>query len=111
MTHLDHGHPVRTLIEFPASSRKLPSRAMLDELLEQPDLPEGMSLSRFRARIAEAAKKVAEARGAGDLNHAKDVASHEIAQLAAEMTPEEAACREIPTESSSEIASRMFGPR
>lgn len=107
--HLPHGHPVRVLLDA-AAAGSVPTRRQLDQL-DSHDLPDGMSLGRFRSKVKAAADDIIAARAGGNNLLGRRVAADKTGELARQMTDEE---RAIATsdpnpEALTDIGRRMFG--
>lgn len=107
--HIDHGHPVRTLLRS-AVSQEL-TTGDLDRLLTGWDthLPPGQSLSRHRLEVTQAAQRVRALASTGANGQARALADQLAADLAGRMSDAERAVTGDPDpEDVDDIARRMF---
>lgn len=112
--YIDRNHPVRAILEA-ASFGRLPTSGQLDRELNRTDLPDGHDLARFRAAVTKAAAEIAKVAqpepGVNNHGEAKRMADNHAAELAAQMTDEEA---QVPpfdaatTEDLSDLGRRIF---
>jgi len=91
MTNLPKNHPVRYLIELAANGKKLTASDL--NLLDHADLPTNESLSKYRAHVDSAARRVAAAAGPNGGNNADAiaVAQEEWGSIAYGMTDDQRA--------------------
>src|SRR4051812_19838704 len=110
--YLPRNHPIRHLLEQAATGTE-PTRGQLDQLGHYGDeLPEGQSLSRYRAELTRNAREVAATAQTGSFGEARRQAETGWRAIAARMAREEAALDgepEAERESTDDIARRMFG--
>lgn len=108
---LHRGNPVRSLLDE-AMLGKRPSKRALDMLDEYDELPDGMTLGRFRERLRRAANELADLYEAdGGVRRSQARSWEFAAELEADMTDEQAAVDGEPAhlaESLTDISKRMF---